>query len=268
MDKKLLDSFVALGNSIAAAIPKIAIGALLIIVGLIFARLIGAALRTMLIRMRFDSRMKRVGFTKALRRIGLRQRLSVLLPKLAYFLIVFLLAKTASDAFGLTAISNSIGAFFEYLPNILGALLLLILGSTVGQFIGKMATQAAESRGWDSAPSLGKLVSALIIFLAGMMAIGQLKIDTEMVRIVTSIVLGAAALGFGLAFGLGTREVVRNIVTGFYTRKFLAVGHDLTIADQSGKIIAFTPTHTVLNSGGHEILVANAKFLEQMSVQQ
>ena len=134
------------------------------------------------------------------------------------------MAKTASDAFGLIAISNAIGVFFSYLPNVLAALLLLILGTTVGQFAGQMVTQAAESAGLDSAPALGKLVSALIIFLVAMMAIGQLKIDTEMVRIVTSFVLGAAALGFGLAFGLGTWDVVRNIVTGFYTRKFLAIG--------------------------------------------
>jgi hypothetical protein len=114
---------------------------------------------------------------------------------------------------------------------------------------------------------LGKLVSALIIFLVAMMAIGQLKIDTEMVRIVTSFVLGAAALGFGLAFGLGTREVIRNIVTGFYTRKLLAVGNNLTIAGQSGTLTAITPTHAVLNSGVHQILVANATFLEQTSIQ-
>jgi len=267
VEKKLLDSFAALGNSIASAIPKIAIGILLIIVGLIFAKLIEAALRTMLIRVRFDSLMEKAGFTKAFKRIGLSQQLSLLLPKLAYFLIVLLLAKTASDAVGLIAISNAIGAFFGYLPNILAALLLLILGTTVGQFTGQMVTQAAESSGLDSAPALGRLVSALIIFLVGMMAIGQLKIDTEMVRIVTSIVLGAAALGFGIAFGLGTWEVVQNIVTGFYARKVLATGKLLTIAGQSGILSAITPTHAVLSSEGTEIFVANARFLEHTSTQ-
>jgi hypothetical protein len=226
MEKRLLDSFAALGNSIAAAIPKVAIGIVLIIVGLIFAKLIEAGLRTTLIRVRFDSLMEKAGITKALRRIGLRQQLSLLLPKLAYFMIVFLLAKTASDAFGLIAISDAIGAFFGYLPNILAALLLLILGTTVGQFTGQMVTQAAESAGW-----------------------------------------GAAALGFALAFGLGTWEVVRNIVAGFYARKVLAIGKLLTIAGQSGILSAITPTHAVLSSEGTEILVANARFLEQTITQ-
>jgi hypothetical protein len=61
---------------------------------------------------------------------------------------------------------------------------------------------------------------------------------------------------------------LRNIVTGFYTRKFLAVGNSLTIAGHTGTLTAITPTHTVLTNAGQEILVANSKFLEQTSTRQ
>jgi hypothetical protein len=268
MEKKLLDAFASLGNSIALAIPGIAIGILLTVLGLIVAKLIEVALRTMLVRIRFDSLAERAGVKRALMKIGLRQQLSLLLPKLAYSMVVVLIAKTASDAFGWIAISNAIGAFFSYLPNILAALLLLILGTTLGQFTGTMVTQAAESSGLESASALGRIVSALIIFLVSMMAIGQLEIDTAMVRIVTSILLGAGALAFGIAFGLGTRDIVRNLVTGFYTRRLLAVGQDLTIAGHTGILTAITSTHTVLNSEGYDIVVANSKFLDRTSTQR
>jgi small-conductance mechanosensitive channel len=268
MEKRLLEAFASLGSSIASAIPRIAFGIILLILCLILAKVVEISLRALLFRTRFDRLMEKAGVTKALKRIGLRQQLSLLLPKLAYFLFIFLLAKTASDALGLIAISNAIGAFFSYLPNVIAALLLLVLGTTIGQFTGRMVTQAAESSGVESAPTLGKLVSFLIVFLIARMAIGQLKIDTEMVRIVTSFVLGAAALGFGLAFGLGTRDIVRNIVTGFYARKFLAIGKTLTVAGHSGTLTSITATHAILSSEGHEILVANATFLKQTSTQQ
>jgi small-conductance mechanosensitive channel len=267
MVKKLLEAFAGLGKSVVTALPKVAVGILLVILGLAAAKLVEVVLRAVLVRMRFDTLIGKAGVDKTLQRIGLRQPLTLFLPKLAYFLVVIVLAQTASDALGLLAISNAIAAFFSYLPNIVAALLLLILGTTVGQFAGQMVTQAAESSGIDSAPALGKLVSALIVFIVAMMAIGQLKIDTEMVRIVTSFFLGAGALAFGLAFGLGTREIVRNIVAGFYTRKILAVGENLEIAGQTGVLTAITSTHTILSDQGRDILVANATFLTETSKQ-
>jgi small-conductance mechanosensitive channel len=267
MEKKLLEAFSGLGKSVLTALPKVAVGILLVILALVVAKLVEVILRAILIRLRFDSLIGKAGVDKTLQRIGLRQPLTLFLPKLAYFLIIFVLAQTASDALGLVAISNAIGAFFAYLPNIVAALLLLILGTTVGQFAGQMVTQAAETSGIDAAPALGKLVSAVIVFIVAMMAIGQLKIDTEMVRIVTSFFLGAGALAFGLAFGLGTREIVRNIVAGFYTRKFLDVGKGLEIAGQTGVLTAITATHTILNNQGQDIMVANSMFLDQTSKQ-
>lgn len=267
MKEKLLQSFGHLLDSVIAVTPKVAVGILLVILGLAVAKLVEVVLRFILVRVRFDSLVEKTGVDKALQRIGLRQQLNVFIPRLVYFLTIFLLAKTASDALGLGAISDAIGAFFSYLPNIIAALLLLILGSTVGQFAGQMVTQSAESSGIDFAPSLGKLVSGLILFVVAMMAIAQLKIDTEMVRIVTSFVLGGAALAFGISFGLGTRDVVRNMVAGFYARKVLEIGKNTEVAGQQGVLKAITATHTILEHEGHDISVSNATFLDQIAKQ-
>jgi small-conductance mechanosensitive channel len=202
-----------------------------------------------------------------LQRLGIRQELTIQIPRLVYFLVLLLFAKTAVDALGLIAISGAIGAFFAYLPNIFAALVLLILGSTVGQFAGQTVSQSAASSGIEFAPALGKLVSGLILFVCAMMAIAQLKIDTEIVRIVTSFVLGGAALAFGLAFGLGTRDVIRNLAAGFYARKVLRVGGTLEMAGQQGVLRAITATHVVLESEGRETTISNETFLDQITRQ-
>jgi hypothetical protein len=267
MKAKLLESFGNLVNSIISAAPKVLIGILLLIAGLALAKLVEVLLRLILVRVRFDSLVEKAGVDKALQRIGLRQQLNIFIPRLVYFMVIFLIVKAASDALGLIAISSAIGAFFEYLPNIIAALLLLILGSTVGQFARQMVTQSAESSGLDFAGALGKLVSGLIMFVVAMMAIAQLKIDTEMVRIVTSFILGGAAIAFGLSFGLGTRDTIRNIVAAFYARKFLKVGKNLEVAGQRGVLSAITATHTILTNEGQDINVSNSTFLDQVSKQ-
>jgi hypothetical protein len=264
---KLIQAFGGLVDSTIAAAPKVVVGVVLFIAALIIAKLVEKILRYALMKVRFDELVGKAGIDLALQRLGIRQELTTLFPRLAYFLVLLVLARTAGDALGLAAISTAIGAFFAYLPNIFAALVLLILGSTVGQFAGQTVAQSAESAGIEFAPALGKLVSGVILFVCAMMAVGQLKIDTDIVRIVTSFVLGGAALAFGLSFGLGTRDIVRNLAAGFYVRKVLTMGKNLEVAGQQGVLRAITATHIVLQSEGHETTVANATFLDQVARQ-
>jgi len=266
--EKLYFAFGNLADSAVSAVPKIALGLLMIVVGLAVAKLIEIGLRYMLTKLRFDSLMTTLGIEAALTQLGMTQPLSRILPRLTYFLVLLLLANTVADALGLAAISGAIGAFFAYLPNIVAALLLLILGSSVGQFAGETVAQSAANSGIEFAPALGKMVSSAILFVCAMMAIAQLKIDTEIVRIVTSLVLGGAALAFGLSFGLGTRDIVRNIAAGFYARKVLAVGRTVTISGQTGVLSAITPTHMVLDFEGNESVIANSQILDQIAKQR
>ncbi len=267
MKEKLFQAFGGLVDSIIAGAPKVVVGILLVAAGLIAAKVIELVLRFALTRVRFDMLLERAGIDKTLQRIGIRQQLNLFIPRLVYFLVLFVLARTASDALGLVAISGAIGAFFGYLPNIVAALLLLILGTSVGQFAGETVTQSALSSGIEFGPTLGKLVSGVIVFVCAMMAVAQLKIDTDIVRIVTSFILGGAALAFGISFGFGTRDIVRNITAGFYARKVLTVGKPLQIAGQQGTLVAITATHVILQADGVETAVANATLLEQVSKQ-
>jgi len=265
VNEKLLESFRNLVNFIVVVTPKVLVGIVLLTIGVLVAKLIERALRLLLVRVRFDSLIERVGVDRALQRIGLREQLDQFLPRLIYFLLLFLLAKITSDALGLVAVSEAISAFFAYLPNIIAALLLLILGGTVGQFAGQMVTQAAENSGLEFAPSLGRMVSGLVLFIVAVMALAQLKIDTEMIRLVTSFLLAAAALAFGLSFGLGARDLIRNIVAGHYVRKIVELGRDLEIAGQQGTVVAITPTHTILEKDSQSINISNVAFLEGVS---
>ncbi len=267
MKEKLAQAFGGLVDSTIAAVPKVVVGVLLVVSAFIIAKIVEKVLRYTLTKVRFDELVGKAGIDQSLQRLGIRQELTVLFPRLAYFLVLLVLARTAGDALGIVAISEAIGAFFAYLPNIVAALVLMILGSTLGQFAGQTVAQSAESSGIEFAPTLGKLVSGMILFVCSMMAIAQLKIDTDIVRIVTSFVLGGAALAFGLSFGLGTRDIVRNVAAGFYVRKVLSVGKPLEIAGQQGVLSAITATHVLIHSEGRETAVSNGTFLDQVSKQ-
>lgn len=260
---QLLHAYQDIVHLFASALPR-AVTALLISVALVFAaKLVEVVLRSALRRVSFDSLVQRAGIDTVLKRFGLDQSPSRLLPRLVFFLLLVLFAQTAADLLGLTAISQGIAAFFAYLPNIVAAVVVLVLGSMASQFAGRTVARAAGDSGIDYADSLGSIVSGLIMFVVAVMAIGQLRIDTEMVRLVTAGILAAMAIAFGLSFGLGTRDITRNIMAGFYARKIFRPGDRIDIRGERGVIRAITPIQTLIEREDGLSAVSNTTFLDE-----
>jgi len=251
-------------DSLIAWTPRILLAIVLLVGALVVAKLVERSLRAVMTRLRFDTLTERVGIDQAMSKIGVRDSINQLGPRIVYYLLLILFAKTAADAMGLEAISGAIGAFMTYLPNIVAALLILVLGSTAAQFAGRAVAEAASNTGLEFAGSLGSLVSGTLMFVLGIMAISQLQIDTEIVRVVTAAVLAGMALAFGLAFGLGSRDVTRNILAGFYARKTFEIGKEMEVLGERGELVTITPTQTLLQQGDRLVTVANSVFLEEV----
>ncbi len=261
---QLMESFNAMFQSIVAWTPRVVMGILLIIVALVVAKIIERVLRAILVRIRFDQALARTGVDKILERIGVRQELNQSVPRLVYWLLLLLFAKTAADSVGLVAVSDAIGAFAAYLPNIIAAVFIIVLGGAAAQFAGRAVSEAAESSGIEFSSSLGGLVFGVLMFVLGIMALSQLKIDTEMMRLVAMGMMAGLALAFGLSFGLGSRDITRNIIAGFYARKTFNVGEAIEVSGERGTLEAITPTQTLLDQEGRLVAVSNSVFLEQV----
>ena len=248
--------------------PRVLGALLLLLLAVVVAKVIERTLRSVLTRVRLGAVMQRLGLDETLKRVGITQPLDQLLPRVVYFLLLFLVARTMADSLGFAPVSDAIGAFFAYLPNVLSAVVILLFGSVVANLAGHMVSRAARESGIDFASSLGSLVSAVIIFVLGIMAVAQLQIDTEIVRLVIACALGGVALAFGLSFGLGTREITRNIIAGFYARKIFSVGKELEIRGERGVLRSITPTQTLLVKPDDTVVaVLNASFLDHIAKQ-
>ncbi len=120
----------------------------------------------------------------------------------------------AVSALGIEALSNAIDGVVGYLPNVVAAILILLVAIAIAGAVGGIAQRLMGGT------MLGKLVQtavpALVITIALFMALVQLKIAIQIVVATYVLVLGAIALGFALAFGLGGRDVAREMLMGAY----------------------------------------------------
>lgn len=252
-----------MSDSIVAAVPKVVAGLFLLVFALLVAKVIERVLRAVLGRVGIDGAMERFGLDKNLTRVGIESPASVLISRLAYYLLLFLFVQTAALALHLDPISNAIGSFLAFLPNLFSALLLILIGTSAGSAGGAAVTRAARASGIDYSSALGNVVTSLVVFIAGIMALAQLRIDTDIIRIVTVCTLAAVALAFGISFGLGTRDVTRNVVAGFYARKIFREGDVVEVRGVRGILKAITPLQTLVEGKEETITVANGVFLDE-----
>lgn len=268
MIQDILDRLLATGRQLVESVidwtPQLLLGVVLLVMALVLAKVVERVLRVILTRIRLDSLIQQAGIDQALQRLGLRQSLEQFLPRVAYFLLLFLFARTAADSLGLEAISQAFGSLLAYLPNVVAAVLILLLGSVAAQFAGTAVENAGKESGIEFASSLGTVVQALIFFVLAIMAVGQLKIDTEMVQLVTTGMLAAFAIAFGLSFGLGSRDITRNLLAGFYAKQTFEIGRPLQIGEEHGVLRSITATQVVLERDGEIVTFANSVFLDQM----
>jgi len=257
----------SLSDSFAAFMPRALTALVVFLAGLLLAKIVARLIKTTFARLKIDDLLERVGLTEILQKLGLRETPGYLLSCLVFYLLLLLFTQSAAEAVGLAAISGSITAFFSYLPHFVAAAIVLLIGMLVAQFAGGAVTRSARDSGIEFAAILGRIVSSLVVFLAGLMAVTQLRIDTEIIHSVVLILLAGAALALALSFGLGSREITRNLVAGFYIRKLFQVGNQLEVNELDGTLAGITPLHAVIEKDGHLITVPNSVFLEKAAKQ-
>ncbi len=249
-------------TSLADLIPRVLTAIVVILIGFLVAKLIERALNTTFARLRIDAMLERIGVTGLLRQIGYRASPSRGFTRIVYFLLIVLFTQSATQSVGLIAIADAIRSFFAYVPSIIAAFVIVLLGGIVSRAAGHVVAESGKSSGMDYAETLGRIVSGLLLFVVAIMAITQLKIDTAVIRSVALVILSGIALGFALSFGLGTRQLTRNVVAGFYARKLFDEGERIEIDGVEGTLLAVTPVKTMIQRADDIVAVSNDAFLK------
>ena len=242
-------------------IPRTLMAVTIVALGWVVAKIIQKMLRLFLTRIHFDNALQRLGIDQSFKRIGVRSAPTVWVPRIIYYLILVFMLRMAAQAIGLVEVAEAINTALSFVPNIVAGLIIVLLGSTIGQFAGKAVESTAGDSGIEYSSVLGRLTYTLIFFVVTIMAISQLRINMEIVNSVVLIIFSGLGLAFALSFGLGTRDLTRNIIAGFYARKIFSEGDEIEINGERGAIKSITPVVTILRHGDRDIVISNSVFL-------
>ena len=206
----------AFATKITIFLPKL-IGAIIVfVVGLIIAKLVYMVVVKLLRLVRFDSAAEKTGIKEFLDKGNITKTSSEIIGSLAYWFVMILTIIATLDALGLPIVSDILNDIFRYIPNVVAAIVIIVMGLLFGNLLSAVVRTAASNAGLTSSEGLGRTCLYSVVVFSAAIALIQLGIGEEIVASAFRLLLGAVALAFGLAFGLGGKEVAAN-----YLKKWL-----------------------------------------------
>ena len=211
---RIVDSIQNAFSTLFSALPNI-IGALLILlIGWIIAGIVGGLVSKALHAIKFNNFVDRTGFTEIAKKSGMKNADgSSFLGGLAKWFIFLFFVLSAANILGVQAISNIVTAIIAYIPNVFVALILLLIGSLVGQFVGRLVYGTLSASGSSgSAGLLARIAHYGVFGFFIVAALNQLGIATNIIDLLFGAIVFGLALAFGLAFGLGGRDAAAKAI--------------------------------------------------------
>jgi hypothetical protein len=185
---------------------------LILIIGLLIGWVIKVLVRRALMVAKFDRFCDSSGVAQVLSRADIRAAPSRVVAALVFWLVFLSFVMAGLSALNVDVINRLISEFFLYLPRILAALAILLLGFLLANFVSRAALLAAVNAAVPSPRAISLVVKFLIAILSFAMALEQLEIAKTIVIAAFVISFGAVMLGLALAFGLGGRDVARRVL--------------------------------------------------------
>jgi small-conductance mechanosensitive channel len=201
-------------EQIGNVIPALVGAAVILLTGYFLARQVQRWADDILKRLGFNRMAAAGGFDEVVGRTGSRLDPVRALAKLIFWLVMLVVILLASMALGLESINEMFGAMLTFIPTLIAAIVIVILGIIVGEFVRGLIV--ASAGGVAGVPTVAKMAKAAVIVISLFMALQQVGVAEEIVTAAFTLILGAAALAVGLAFGLGNRDLAGEITRRWY----------------------------------------------------
>jgi Conserved TM helix/Mechanosensitive ion channel len=225
---------------------------------LVARRIVAAVVR----RSGLEAFAERAGVARALYALGIKQGLAKFLWTLVYAAGLAVTFTAASDAMGLTVVSNLTTNLLRYLPRLLGAGAMLIgagiLASVVRAAVERLASKRPDV---ESPKAAAKVAHAIVILVGVMLAAEQAGVEIGFLTTLLQIGVGVLGVGLALAFALGFYVVIRNMAARHYYKPLLQVGDVVRIGEDEGTVLRFGPTALVLRTPEGDRIVPCSRFL-------
>jgi small-conductance mechanosensitive channel len=233
-------------ESLGQSLPRIGGALVLLVLGLIVARLAGRIVRRVLQALEVDKLAERYKVNDVLARAGLPRSLAHLLGRAVRIALMVVVVVASVSLLGFAALSSSLNEAVLFLPRLFAAVALIVIGFVFADLVRDRVDHHSERMALGG--PLGQIAYVTVLAVFVLTAASQLHVPTGVLTILGTVLIGAAAFSIGLAFGLGGRDVARELSAATYVATSIRIGQAISVDGVSGEVIALERTAVVLRA--------------------
>jgi hypothetical protein len=193
-------------NTFLSAIPRIIGFVVVLIIGWIISSLLARGVEALLHAVKFNDLARRSGFASFVQKMGVKDDSSGVIGSIVKWFVRLITLVVAFDTLGLPAVSNVLQQLLLWLPNLVVALVVLVIGGLAANGLSQLVRGATAQAGFSNPDMLATVTKVAVWGFAIVVAVNQLGIATTLINTLLIGIVGAFSIAFGLAFGLGGRD--------------------------------------------------------------
>lgn len=204
-------------RSVLAQISLFLVNTLLVLIILFLGWLIAKVVKTLVIKglqaIKIVERVSElIELDSLLEKGGITYSVSELIGVICYWSILLVTFVVALNAIGLTVAAGLLDKVVMYIPNVIAAIFILVMGMFVAALLRNIVQAAANNAGLSQTKLLSKVVEVAVMVFAIIVALEQLNVGIRVTELTLSIILGSIGLAAALAFGLGCKDIAGRLI--------------------------------------------------------
>lgn len=211
-------SLLSLWATVGNFLPRLIAAIVVFLIGWLIAVLIAKLAYHIVKVLQIDRALDGIGFRKVWERSGFKLDTPMFFGELVkwFFIVVFLLS--AANIVGLTEVSQFLSTVVLYIPNVIVAAIVLLIGMMVAKFLEGVVMASVKAAGLASANILGVIAKWAVVIFSLLVALNQLGIAQDIIKIVITGLVAAVSIALGLALGLGGQKHADEFITNMKKR--------------------------------------------------
>lgn len=195
-------------------LPALIGAGLILLAGYVLAKLAQRGFARFLRRVRLNEGLRRLGVLGAVDSAASHFNPVRVIAQLGFWVVMFTAMLIAANALGIESLAPVFSELVGYVPSVIAAIVIVILGIVLGDFVGGLLMASTHSL--HGGPALARAGKGGVVLLAVFMALQELGVATNIVTTAFAIIFGAVALAAALSFGLGNRDLAGQITRTWY----------------------------------------------------